>query len=304
MFNKNLWLGISIGLFIVISIIGFTYFKGLSLLETPPAASTTIASDDEPSSDIQTLEANTDLHSVTPQPTIKPTSKPTIKPTIKPSIAPSPTPTPKPVVDYYIHSHSQILVPDEITTTEYVENKIYPRMRLEVDMGMNNASPDGIVNYKIIEDGVVRESGDHKIIVPNSTFDDVYYAKSWEPGSHTVRFVYNENRAVIESNYDNNEYIFTFRIIAEKEPPTFTIDGPYLIDGQTCMRWINPEDNKSTYTDVWAKWKIDDGAWSQHWSGTQYGCISGISGSSHTYYVHAEDFRGNVKEGSKTFNLF
>lgn len=87
-------------------------------------------------------------------------------------------------------------------------------------------------------------------------------------------------------------------------PPTFTIDGPYAINGQTCMRWINLVDNVSVYTDVWAKWKIDDGAWSSPTSENPYGCITAKSGTTHTYFVHAEDFRGNVAEKSATFTSF
>ena len=60
----------------------------------------------------------------------------------------------------------------------------------------------------------------------------------------------------------------------------------------------------SVYTDVWAKYQIDDGAWSNKTSENPYGCISAPSGSSHTYTVHAEDLNGNVSEQSAEFTAF
>lgn len=126
----------------------------------------------------------------------------------------------------------------------------------------------------------------------------------WNPGTHTVKMVFNENHAIPENDYSNNEYTFTYKIIAETTPPSFSIRGPELINGQACLTVENLSDNKSIYTDVWAKWKIDGGEWSSARSGTDWGCISGIPGSSHTFYAHAEDARGNFKEDSKVFTLF
>jgi hypothetical protein len=123
-------------------------------------------------------------------------------------------------------------------------------------------------------------------------------------GAHTIRVVLNEPKWVNESNYGNNEISVSYTINGDKTPPTFTIDGPYQINGQTCLRWINLQDNVSVYTDVWAKWKIDGGDWSSRTSENPYGCTSGASGSNHTYYVHAEDRSGNVREDSRVFTLY
>ncbi len=123
-------------------------------------------------------------------------------------------------------------------------------------------------------------------------------------GKHTAKLQLNSDKSLKESNYNNNLARIDWENLADKIAPNFTIDGPYLIDGKTCMRWIHLEDNISVYTDVWAKWKIDGADWSGKTSENPYGCITGTSGSSHTYYVHAEDARGNAYEQSKSFVLY
>lgn len=130
------------------------------------------------------------------------------------------------------------------------------------------------------------------------------YLPPIEPGQHTVRFTINESHDITETNYSNNELSITYTVIGDKTPPNFRIDGPYQINGQTCMRWVDLVDNVFVYTDVWAKWKIDNGAWSAKSTENIYGCITAASGTSHTYTVHAEDLRGNASEQSSTFVSF
>ncbi len=130
------------------------------------------------------------------------------------------------------------------------------------------------------------------------------YRPPADPGTYTVKFVLNEQGFVAESDLGNNTAVMGYTINPDRTPPTFEIDGPYLIDGQTCMRWIKLEDNVSVYTDVWAEWKIDDGQWSERSSGTVYGCATGESGSSHLYIVRAQDKAGNVREDALGFSIF
>lgn len=244
----------------------------------------------------------------TSAPLQSPTASPRLSPhkTIVPVATKAPTPTPKPKIDYYLSSTSQILVPENtIGVTEYTQTQTYPKMRLEADFAANNAAAGDVVEMKIYEDGLLQQTKNQQVYsTTNFHFADVYYAKARSVGTHTVKFVYNENRAVEESNYNNNEANFTFKILAENIPPTFTIDGPVSINGQTCLRWIDLQDNVSVYTDVWAKWKIDDGSWSNRTSENPYGCITGVLGSSHIYTVHAEDAAGNIKEEIKNFTIY
>ena len=300
MFNKNFWIGIAIGLFCV-SLIGVDIFKRIN---TPVPIT--------PNPSLQSPVPNIDLSSSEPVATLFPNPssktvssvKTTPKPSTKTILVATPTPTPKLLRDFYVQSHSQLLLPEQTSTSEYVETQTVSRQRLEVDFAANNVSVGDTVMFRLYEDGNVRKEEEHTITgTTNFHFADVYYPTLTSLGTHTVRFVYNENRGIPESDYGNNEYTFTYKIIQESTPPTFTIDGPYLVNGQTCMRWINLTDNKSVYTDVWAKWKIDDGSWSNQTSENPYGCISGTPGSSHTYYVHAEDFRGNVREDSRVFTI-
>ncbi|MBP9670548.1 hypothetical protein KBD75_04065 [Candidatus Woesebacteria bacterium] len=301
MFKKSFWLGIMGGI-LCVSLIGWDVYTRIN--------SPVVANPDENVTQIESeTQINADVpgNSTTPNSisTPKPTTTPTPKPTVKPTSVPTPTPTPKPLLDYYVQSHSQILLPENTSNvTEYSVTQVYPKMRLEVDFGVNNAKAGDSVEMKIYEDGSVQQTQSRQVPSgTNAVFADVYYAKARNIGTHTVRFVYNENKSVTESNYGNNEYTFTFKITGETTPPTFTIDGPYVINGQTCMRWVNLSDNVSVYTDVWAKWKIDGADWSGRTSENPYGCISGTTGSSHTYYVHAEDAQGNVREDSRTFTL-
>lgn len=232
--------------------------------------------------------------------TPKPSSKP---PQIK---TPTPTPTPKPIHDYYLKSQYQYYEPDNrADVTEFVENQSYPQMKFGADFGVNNAAVGDTVEVKIYEDGTLQQTKTQQVYATtNFHFAETYYAKTRNIGTHTIKFVYNENRGVAESNYGNNEATFTFKILPENTPPTFTIDGPTTINGQTCMRWINLVDNVSVYTDVWGKWKIDDGPWSNRTSENPYGCITAALGTTHTYTVHAEDLRGNVNEKSVTFTAY
>lgn len=94
------------------------------------------------------------------------------------------------------------------------------------------------------------------LLLPIFTLPEVYYPMQWTPGTHTVKMVFNENQAFPESNFSNNEHTFSYKIIAETTPPTFSIRGPELINGQTCLTVENLSDNKSVYTDVWPNGKL------------------------------------------------
>jgi len=230
-----------------------------------------------------------------------PTPKPTTKPTIKPS--PTPTPTPTPMGDFFFESAKMTYrghdIGDLVDEGEGPVGSIFMKgMVRNYDIRANT----GTVNMKVYYDG--------KIIVEKERrlFDEYYWYEEHlipkDLGEHTVKIVYNENRAIPETNYSHNEQVFHYRVIADGVPPTFTIDGPYNIDGQTCMRWVNLTDNAFVYTDVWAKYKIDDGAWSEKSTGTVYGCVTGTTGETHTYTVRAEDLRGNIREESKQFSAY
>lgn len=302
--TRNFIFGIIAGL-IFVSLIGFDLYRRLPI-------NTNLANNPTPTTD---LIVDADLPTP-PDPSPAPTTAtarfpsstptPTPKPSLKSSPTPTPTPTPPPLIDYYLKSNSQSYEPEHRSgATEYTENTYYPQMSLSAEFGVNNAKVGDRVELKIYEDGSLQETRTQTVGSTTSFhFADFYYSKTRSVGSHNVKFVYNENRKVVESNYGNNEASFSFTILAEKEPPTFTIDGPYIINGQTCMRWINLVDNNSVYTDVWGKWKIDDGSWSPPTSENPYGCITAELGSTHTYYVHAEDFRGNVREDSRTFTAY
>lgn len=289
--------------FVILSLLGLDFY---SRLTTPPASLTTQG---EVSSSLPQTEADTlESPELTTPPINSPdrasTPKSTQKPTPRPALV-SPTPTPRPNPDYFVQSHTQILLPENtLGITEFTQTSTYPRMRLETQFALQNAQLGDKVEYRVYENGTLQSLETRTVASTNAIFVEVYHLKARNIGTHTVRMVYNENKALPESNYSNNEYTFTVKIIGETEPPTFTIDGPYLINGQTCMRWINLVDNVSVYTDVWGKWKIDDEAWSNRTSENPYGCISGISGSEHTYYVHAQDAAGNTRESSQVFTLY
>lgn len=270
--------------------------------------SSSIAQDPSPSSMPNTVQddgmavlSTAPIASV--MPVVIASSKPSPKPTQTKTPTPTPTPTPKPLHDYYLKSQNQYYEPDNRADVyEFVENQSYPQMKFAAEFGVNNAAVGDTVDVKIYEDGSLQQTKTQQVYATtNFHFAETYYAKTRNVGTHTIKFVYNENRGVAESNYGNNEATFSFKILPENTPPTFTIDGPLMINGQTCMRWINLVDNVSVYTDVWGKWKIDDGAWSNRTSENPYGCITGAPGSTHTYIVHAEDARGNVNEKSVIF---
>ena len=309
MFNKSFWIGITLGLTTLLTIALYLFKQnspsGVASNSQPVASDVPLSEDS--SQDTPTSPANDSSRSV--YPTITPVAKASVKPTIKPTplattIA-TPTPTPRPVIDYYLSGNSIVNQLDHSSNAEFVESATYPQIEFYGDFKVNNASVGDSVLYRVYEDGNLQESATHNVFsTSNFTFSDHYYAKTRSVGTHTVRMVYNEDRRYAENNYSNNEHTFTFKILKETVSPTFTIDGPTMINGQTCMRWINLQDNKSVYTDVWGKWKIDGGEWSSRTSENPYGCVSGALGSSHTYTVHAEDYNGNVKEESKTFTIY
>lgn len=303
MFNKSFLIGITVGLICVSLIARDIYIR----LNSPSESLVTRSEVLEPTPISSDNEVVVEIEPSPSTSIINPSFKPaTPKPSTKVIIVSTPTPTPKPLIDYYIQAHSQILVPENTANvTEFVESKVYPRMRLEVDFAVNNAKVGDTVELKIYDDGNLQTTQSRQVSsTTNFHFAEVFYALAHSAGNHSVRFVFNENRSVAESNYGNNEYTFTYKITGETVPPTFTLDGPYLINGQTCMRWINLEDNFSVYTDVWGKYKFDNQDWSKNTSENPYDCITGVSGSSHTYYVHAEDLRGNVREDSRAFTIF
>lgn len=309
MFNKSFWIGITLGL---------TTLLGISLYLFKQNNSSSVASNSQPLASVVSMSETSGQDSIASlandpsvgsRPTTSPSTKPSAKPTAKPiptsTTVATPTPTPKPAIDYYLSSHSVVNQLDHSSNTEFTESASYPQIEFYGDFKVNGANAGDSVLYRVYEDGNLQESATHNVFsTSNFTFADHYYAKSRSVGTHTVKMIYNEDRRYPENNYSNNEYTFTFKILKESVPPTFTIDGPTMINGQTCLRWINLQDNKSVYTDVWAKWKIDNGEWSNRTSENPYGCISGVLGSSHTYTVHAEDFSGNAKEESKTFIIY
>jgi hypothetical protein len=243
-------------------------------------------------------EENNAAHVPSPSPvhSAKPSSTPVA---IKPS--PSPTPSPSPIADYYPSGFH--IGGSQTDGTTFEETSSLPAFAVGV-MFTNDArtAGTGIVKVRVYYDNNYKTELTHAVYGAwGFTFD---YYPPIEGGSHSVRFVMNEDHAMLESNYNNNERTLHYTINAEKIPPTFTIDGPYAVSGQTCMRIINLEDNVSVYTDVWYKWKIDDGIWSERRSGTEYGCITAAPNTQHTYYIHAEDRNGNVKEDSRLFSAF
>lgn len=222
--------------------------------------------------------------------------RPSAKPSVKPS--PSPTPTPAPLADYYPSTFR--IGGSETNGTTFEETASLANLTAEIVFRQDvMITSSASVKVRVYYDGT------YKTEIVRTEYGAYGAAFSYllpiDPGSHTVKFVINEDHSIKESNYSNNEKSVTYTINGDKTAPSFTIDGPYVIDGQTCMRWINLEDNVSVYTDVWAKWKMDDGSWSEKTSGTAYGCVGGVTGSLHTYSVHAEDRRGNVKEDSRQF---
>ena len=221
---------------------------------------------------------------------------------VTPTVFPTATPTVvKLIADYFSDGIKVIGAANNSTILE--ENSSLSTMKVEANF-RNNAmiESSGKVYVKVYYDGIYKTTLDR---AEYGAYSAVFtYVPPMDPGSHTVRMVINENHAISETNYGNNEQSISYTIIPDTTPPGFTIDGPYQINNQTCMRWTNLSDNVSVYTDVWAKWKIDDGAWSAPTSENPYGCISAASGTTHTYTVHAEDNRTNVTEQSKSFTAF
>lgn len=252
-----------------------------------------------PAAGSQIIEGN---YIPTPTPTIKPTSIITIKtPTPLPSTKPTITPTSNPIADYFADGIKVIGAANNSTTI--LETGSLSTMKVEANF-KNNAmiESSGNVRVDVYYDGI------HKTTLERAEYGAYSAAFTYvppvDPGSHTVRMVINEKHIISETAYGNNEQSITYTIIPDSTPPGFTIDGPYAINNQTCMRWINLYDNVSVYTDVWAKWKIDSGTWSTPTSENPYACITAESGTTHTYTVHAEDRRANITELSKTFVAF
>lgn len=233
----------------------------------------------------------------------RPAASPKASP--RPSSTATPSPSPELSVDYYLKSTSILLTPENtMGASQFTQTSTWPRLRIEADFAARNGKKAGAVTYRLYEDDRLISEDRREPVDDNAYFADVYYPTARSAGKHSVKITYNEDRKFAETSYVNNEFYYTYTILPEKEPPTFTIDGPYNINGQTCMRWINLEDNMSVYTDVWAKYQIDDGAWSNKTSENPYGCITAQPGTSHTYTVHAEDLNGNVSEQSAEFTAF
>ena len=301
-FSRNLILGAvtALALCVIIGYSAYQSFESTNVSISPTPEPSIITNQDLSTPESSAVSVSSE------KPIVIASPKPTPKPTQVSTPTPTPTPTLKPLRDYYLKSQNQYYDPDNRAgVTEFVENQSYPQMKFTTEFAVNNAIAGDTVEMKIYENGSLQQTKTQQVFsTTNFHFADTYYAKTRSVGTHTIKIVYNENRGVVESNYSNNEAIFTFKILPESIPPTFTIDGPTTINGQTCMRWINLEDNMSVYTDVWGKWKIDDGAWSNRTSENPYGCITAAVGTNHTYTVHAEDFRGNVKEETKVFTVY
>ncbi len=265
-------------------------FSDASLSVLPNTGGSTISGKRAPTA-IPTYTAPTP-HTIVEygQTTASPTRLPTAAPTMS-----------KPVADYFSDGIKVIGAANNSTILE--EDSSLSTMKIEGNF-RNNAMIESSrkISVKVYYDGIYKTTLERaEYGAYSATFT---YVPPVDPGSHTVRMVINENRTITETNYGNNEQTITYTIIPDTTPPGFTLDGPYQINNQTCMRWINLSDNVSVYTDVWAKWKIDEGSWSAPTSENPYGCISATSGTTHTYTVHAEDRRANVTEQSKTFVAF
>lgn len=302
---------------IVASIIGIVYYKN-NLVVSKPVAS------ELPVSSLSPSPTPSPSASVLPSPTNS--AKSSAKPTTKPTPTPTPTPTPisRPSLDLRFGNPSANIKQtiDEGKGDGRVINREYSSIQIGgFDEVSSSWSPRVTVCYHIIasetiagKDFKFTYSQDGKVVTEDTLaqYDKLESGRIYDwchdttndIGSHFATFSLNTGKSLAESNYSNNLGRIDWNNIADNIAPNFTIDGPYLIDGKTCMRWIYLEDNISVYTDVWGRWNIDGAAWSSQTSENPYACISGTSGSTHTYTVHAEDFRGNVSEQKKSFVLY
>lgn len=303
MSRKQLLLGFGLLLLMVLMVVMITIANVRRTSYVGGAAS--------PQPDSQVTRASPSSIEVAPYPSKLPSPAASAQVAASPKASPrasavaSASPSPKLSVDYYLKSTSILLTPENtMGATQFTQTSTWPRLRIEADFAARNGKRAGAVTYRLYEDGRLMSEDRREPVDDNAYFADIYYPTARSAGKHSVRITYNEDRKFAEESYANNEFIYTYTILPEKEPPTFTIDGPYNIDGQTCMRWINLQDNMSTYTDVWAKYQIDDGAWSNKTSENPYGCVTAPSGSEHSYTVHAEDLNGNVSEQTAEFTAF
>ena len=289
MINKNFWVGIIVGL-ICVTLIARDIGRRIN---TPIVVSNSL----EEATSISEDNFNPDpTSSLIPLASVKASPKPSPK-----IVLATPAPTPTPLPDYFAGEINVYGAYGNNVSFDEADNLSGMTVNAKFH---NNAQTDGTgdLHIRMFQDGNIR----YDDIKPKFSNSSVIYSyrPSIEVGSHAIKFIINENKLVAESNYGNNEITVNYTVNGDKIAPTFTLDGPYSINNQTCMRWINLQDNKSVYTDVWAKWKIDDGSWSNRTSENPYGCDGGTSGSSHTYYVHAEDYRGNAREDSRVFTLY
>lgn len=298
---KQLLLGFGVLLLMVLTVVGVTVANFRRTTELGAVATPV------PSTEMVTTQPGGVSVSPYPSKIPSPLASIRISASPKPSVRPSAIPSPSPAVsvDYYLKSTSILLMPENtMGATQFTQTSTWPRLRLEANFAARHGKQAGAVTYRLYEDDRLISENRREPVDDNAYFSDVYYPTMQTAGKHSVRITYNEDRRFAEASYTNNEFYYTYTILPEKEPPTFQIDGPHNINGQTCMRWINLQDNMSVYTDVWAKYQIDDGAWSNRTSENPYGCISAPSGSSHTYTVHAEDLNGNVAEQSAEFTAY
>lgn len=307
---------IILGFFLVIfltGVIGVVYFQSRFRETSPsptPSVLPSIVSSPSPESSI--------IPSSSPKATFKPIS------VITPMSSPKPTPVPQPTLDIRFGNPSGNVKQtiDEGQGDGRVINREYTSIQAgQFDEVSPTWSPRVTVCFHLVvgENIVGKDlnfsfSLDDKVEISDNLggYDKLEAGRLYDwchdvttsLGKHTAKMLLNPDKSLKESNYNNDLARVDYENLSDKIPPNFTIDGPYLIDGATCMRWIYLEDNISTYTDVWGKWRIDGGDWSSKTSENPYGCVTGTSGSNHTYSVHAEDYRGNVNEQTKTFMLY
>lgn len=171
--------------------------------------------------------------------------------------------------------------------------------------GITNESLSGSdISYSIfVDDTKIREGNlqSFGIIKANETIkfcQDITSAI----GKHNVKFMFNPDRTIPETDYSNNSAEIEYRVLADNVPPSFNIHEAISEEEGVCIWPENVSDNVTLYSDLVILQKMDDGEWEPYqWPRK---CITGSIGEQHTYRVKITDERENTTEKSKIFSIF
>lgn len=304
---------------ILAAVVGVVYYKNKLVVSSPDTVLPTIAPSLSPLPSVSPSA----VASSSPKVSVKPTSKPVSSPKSLIAAAPSVAPVLVPFLDLRFGNPSVGIKQtiDEgkgdgrVINREYssiqsgqfdeVSSSWSPRVTTCFHFVSNEEIAGKDLKYTFSLDDKVESEGNL------AQYDKLEVGRLYDwcrdvttgIGQHTAKLLINPDKSLKELNYTNDLAKLAWENLPDRIAPNLTFGGPYNWDDKgTCFVVYPPSDNLNTLAELKVEQKVDTQSWTPIVDGMY--CFKGVSGSTHTYSVHAIDARGNVNEQSRSFNLF